>query len=123
MSNHWKTGYKVLKQRNKNLKSYILALGKDYSSIRYFTNKINVPKVGCCPLDVFDTLENAKNFANNNSTIIYRCKYIKSNKKYFHDLEGNELNLEYCPCGTKFADKVKLIRRITKKEIDECVVS
>ena len=74
---------------------------------------INRPK-NCGPLAVFKNLKNAKRFMERNdrhflNRYFYKCKYKKSKDKYLWNDEGEQLHM--VPKGTRFADKVLLIKQ------------
>lgn len=71
------------------------------------------------PLAVFDTLDHAISFSPINC-VIFKCRYKKSrHEKLWYAYKGNrrkyyksETQPKNLPDGTRFADKVKLIRRV-----------
>ena len=102
------TGYKVVKKRS--LISCVI-VGKNIAR-QYKINKWVKPTKGNGPLCVFNTIEDARNFAWDFHTI-YECLYERSKERTVYVSNSSEgRSLFLLPTGTILATKVKLIRRI-----------
>lgn len=73
MTKEWKTGYKVVRVKNKKLESFVVGINRKgqgyqgrggalFPATRYSTTKIAVPRKDCGPLAVFSTLKKAQSF-------------------------------------------------------------
>lgn len=111
----WKIGYKILAVQNKNLVSY--STQKKDGGIRYYINKVNMPKKDCGPLAVFKTLKNAMDaLYKPDGYCIYQCEYVVSKTKYFYSKAYKSFKISrssiFYQEGTEFVDKIILIKRI-----------
>lgn len=104
--------------------SYYESAFHDGKVINYHFGEWNERPEECGPLAVFKKIEYAINFLKNNyrfDKMLFECKYIKSKEKDFYfthysykDDKKQKISMEECriPKGTRFADKVKLIKRV-----------
>jgi hypothetical protein len=121
-------GYKVVRRDKGYLRSYVCSLA---AVARYRKDCFVRPKEGNGPLAVFDTLKDAIAFRASDQSKgnydgfitaaqiqkkypIFKCEYTAS---HYHDLWetytcGYKLFGTLIPSNTKFADKVKLIKKV-----------
>jgi len=110
----YKKGLKLLTRQNKKLYSWNFPCG---ASIRYFINKSNRPKKDCGPLALFDSVDVVLRecAASRDTSVVYLCKYIESDRKELHDRHG------WCNCftpkETRFAEEIILIKRLPWEEV------
>ena len=117
---NWETGYKVVEPIDGlGLTSAVKSVSKFGCGIIYKVDKQVEPIKGCGPLAVFATLEAAEDFINfidvdGVNWVVYKCRYLKSEKHSLWDLHGNVSLGSKWPGGTVLADKVILRRRVKK---------
>jgi len=110
----FETGYKLLRcfSEGKYISAY--PLGK---TTTYLENEWVERPEDCGPLAVFDTYENALDFGDDiRPYAILECKYKEShdNRLWFHRSWSRYVS--DLPQGTKFADKLILIKKIRQKK-------
>jgi len=106
-----KKGYKIVREAIDG--SYFSCITNS-SPVTYGINKWAEPPKNCGSLAVFNTYEDALDFKKNyymhyEEMHVFECKYKESKKKYLENLRGKS-GFSMLPVGTKFADKVKLIK-------------
>jgi hypothetical protein len=112
-----KQGYKVV--YNSPFKKQPLCSVWSPKTIPYYKGKKTKRPIKCGPLAVFNSLENAQNFASIDDQI-FKCRYKESKDKkfwFFNTINGlieySEYSTERLPKGTRFADWVILLERIS----------
>jgi len=112
-----KKGYKICRWQS-DTAEYISAFGLGINTI-YKMNEWTKRIKDCGPLAVFDNMENIEFFmgriVNFSPYFVFECEYKESETKELYYLNKgkkisyNNMNI---PRGTKFADEVKLIKRV-----------
>ena len=112
------TGYKIVNMKGNKYYSCMVFMGK--GRIEYKINEWVYPLKKFGSLAIFDTLNNANGFLNenllyNDTLCIFKCEYEHGYLPLFC-MRGKEkaVPLFKLPEGTKFASKVKLIEKVTR---------
>jgi hypothetical protein len=81
-----------------------------YPGFEYAPGHVTEPGEGWGPLAVFETLENAAQFASDANEVIVRCKYKAAEKPGFWNVDGSSMApTSYAlPRGTRFAAAIWL---------------
>ncbi len=108
-----RTGFKVVRRMNYFEVASAFNLGKvvEYST-NYWTNRPSY----CGPLSVFGRLKDAEFFLkkeNNKALELYLCEYEESSRRELYT-ENKRWKEVWCPSGTDFAEKIKLLQKIHK---------
>lgn len=118
-------GYKVLRIRfsRKIIPiSYFSIQDYIHGTIEYFEEEWAYPKLGCGPLAVFNTKENARKFKTymyekGQKFVVKKCRFVESKEKEFYYLnpvtqtvQKSKYNPSCRPEGTLFADRVKILK-------------
>lgn len=126
MGQQEKTGYKVVCRNPKSRKRFsFTTLGK---TTQYFISRRTDRPYNCGPLSVFDTRANAIRFTNKALTAgssiregdyeVWLVRFKESKQYFFYHGMDKYFNIpfsiktEYMPHGAKFADWVKLEKKV-----------
>ena len=110
-----KKGVKVLYRKSRTV--YESCYAPTPGTIQYPIRKWVGPQGRCGPLAVFDTLENARLFIkvyHVSRAGVWECEYIPSNYQVLWVVGVENLIRPYCPVGTQFADKVRIVNLIER---------
>jgi len=112
--NKIRTGFKVVRRMDYFRVASAFNFGKrvDYN-INIWTKR---PLYGYGPLSVFKRLKDAENFIRAEGVSgfeIYLCEYDESSELKLYS-PTNTWTKSWCPEGTDFAERIKLIQQMTK---------